>query len=52
MVINCFSGAQLKSGEQSNKLENVENGLQGRFHTHPLFFAITMGLLAEVINSR
>nr|GMD30644.1 stromal processing peptidase, chloroplastic [Ipomoea batatas] len=43
---------QLKSGEQSNKLENVENGLQGRFHTHPLFFAITMGLLAEVINSR
>lgn len=49
---STYNGQQLNSGEQPNKLENVENGLQGRFHTHPLFFAITMGLLAEVINSR
>ncbi|XP_052202121.1 stromal processing peptidase, chloroplastic [Diospyros lotus] len=29
-----------------------QKSLQGRFHSHPLFFAITMGLLAEIINSR
>ncbi|CAH9112963.1 unnamed protein product [Cuscuta epithymum] len=49
---SAYDGKQLKYDGQSNNPDNVEKVLQGRFHTHPLFFAITMGLLAEVINSR
>lgn len=30
----------------------VNGDLHQKFHSHPLFFAITMGLLAEIINSR
>lgn len=30
----------------------VEKDMQRRLRSHPLFFGITMGLLAEIINSR
>ncbi|VFQ95828.1 unnamed protein product [Cuscuta campestris] len=49
---SAYVGKQLKYDEQTNKQDNEERVLLERFHTHPLFFAITMGLLAEVINSR
>lgn len=49
---SAYDGKRPKYDEQTNKQDNVESVLQERFHTHPLFFAITMGLLAEVINSR
>ncbi|KAH6761523.1 Insulinase family protein, partial [Perilla frutescens var. hirtella] len=32
--------------------ENADKDLQGKLRSHPLFFAITMGLLQEIINSR
>lgn len=32
--------------------KNQENDLQGKIRGHPLFFGITLGLLAEIINSR
>ncbi|KAL2524805.1 Insulinase (Peptidase family M16) family protein [Abeliophyllum distichum] len=48
--MNCFANEH--SGEQAGELECAEKDLQGRFRAHPLIFAITMGLLAEVINSR
>ncbi|KAJ8536100.1 hypothetical protein K7X08_034501 [Anisodus acutangulus] len=34
------------------ELEQSDTNLQGRIRNHPLFFAIAMGLLAEIINSR
>ncbi|KAG8388150.1 hypothetical protein BUALT_Bualt02G0096000 [Buddleja alternifolia] len=45
-------GDHQKFEEQPKELENAEKDLQGRLRTHPLFFAITMGLLQEIINSR
>ncbi|XP_073144793.1 stromal processing peptidase, chloroplastic [Henckelia pumila] len=38
--------------QQSGGSENAEKGVQGKLRDHPLFFAVTLGLLAEVINSR
>ncbi|KAL7244549.1 hypothetical protein ACSBR2_000018 [Camellia fascicularis] len=43
---------QSKSEESPVDRKDAHNNLQGRFRCHPLFFAITMGLLAEIINSR
>ncbi|XP_073017090.1 stromal processing peptidase, chloroplastic-like [Primulina eburnea] len=37
---------------QSGESENAKKGVQGKLRGHPLFFAVTLGLLAEVINSR
>ncbi|KAL8110200.1 hypothetical protein AgCh_026060 [Apium graveolens] len=34
------------------EVQDVKKNLQKRLHSHPLFFAITLGLLAEIINSR
>ncbi|CAN4086580.1 unnamed protein product [Withania somnifera] len=34
------------------ELEESHTNLQGQVRNHPLFFAITMSLLAEIINSR
>ncbi|XP_047940416.1 stromal processing peptidase, chloroplastic [Salvia hispanica] len=49
-VINVSAfGEHLKSEDQHSKLENA---VQGKLRAHPLFFAITMGLLQEIINSR
>ncbi|KAL3818489.1 hypothetical protein ACJIZ3_004394 [Penstemon smallii] len=42
----------VKFEELPGESGNTENDLQGRLRAHPLFFAITLGLLAEVINSR
>ncbi|CAA3007098.1 stromal processing peptidase, chloroplastic [Olea europaea var. sylvestris] len=42
----------LKFGTQPEELENADMKLQGKLCAHPLFFAITLGLLAEIINSR
>ncbi|CAA6672630.1 unnamed protein product [Spirodela intermedia] len=32
--------------------KNVNSGVQRNIRSHPLFFAVTLGLLAEIINSR
>ncbi|KAJ0932348.1 putative processing peptidase [Helianthus annuus] len=40
------------TGGQVMKAENVNFDLQRRSRNHPLFFAIAVGLLAEIINSR
>ncbi|KAI3463546.1 hypothetical protein Pfo_020209 [Paulownia fortunei] len=45
-------GEHLKFEEQPGELENAEKDLQGKLRAHPLFFAITLGLLQEIINSR
>lgn len=50
--ISTNNDEHLKSVELISKLESNGNNLQGEFYKHPLFFAITMGLLAEIINSR
>ncbi|KAL0397213.1 UNVERIFIED_CONTAM: Stromal processing peptidase, chloroplastic [Sesamum calycinum] len=38
--------------EQPGGLDITQKDLQGKLHAHPLFFAITMGLLQEIVNSR
>ncbi|KAL7152707.1 hypothetical protein ABFS83_04G116200 [Erythranthe nasuta] len=45
-------GEHIKFEEQPQELENSNKDMQGKLRTHPLFFAITMGLLQEIINSR
>ncbi|KAL6996046.1 hypothetical protein U1Q18_006181 [Sarracenia purpurea var. burkii] len=50
--ISTGSDEQSKSEESHAEREDAQNSLQRRFRSHPLFFAITMGLLAEIINSR
>ncbi|KAL8056410.1 hypothetical protein ABFX02_04G118100 [Erythranthe guttata] len=45
-------GEHVKFEEQPQELENSDKDMQGKLRTHPLFFAITMGLLQEIINSR
>ncbi|KAK6127821.1 hypothetical protein DH2020_038423 [Rehmannia glutinosa] len=45
-------GEHVKFEEQPGELETAEKSLQGELRAHPLFFAITMGLLQEIINSR
>ncbi|KAI3455136.1 hypothetical protein Pfo_011799 [Paulownia fortunei] len=50
---NLFeSVSNVTAFEQVGESENAKQDLQGRLHAHPLFFAITMVLLAEIINSR
>lgn len=51
VCLQLFADEGLKSEEPLAKLVNNGNKLQG-FRSHPLFFAITLGLLAEIINSR
>lgn len=50
--LNCYPDEHLKFGTQPEELENADMKLQGKLCAHPLFFAITLGLLAEIINSR
>ncbi|KAH9694153.1 Stromal processing peptidase [Citrus sinensis] len=38
--------------EESMMLKDIEKDQQRKLRSHPLFFGITMGLLAEIINSR
>lgn len=49
--ISITEDAQPKS-EEFVKGEDIRKDYQRRLRGHPLFFGITMGLLAEVINSR
>lgn len=46
------SDEQGKSEISSVESSNGEKEAQSKIRGHPLFFAITMGLLAEIINSR
>ncbi|KAA0047681.1 stromal processing peptidase [Cucumis melo var. makuwa] len=41
-----------RTGESDESDSDIEKGLQRKLRSHPLFFGITMGLLAEIINSR
>ncbi|CAK9145304.1 unnamed protein product [Ilex paraguariensis] len=50
--ISADDDEQFQSEEQPVKMDHVAKDLGGRYRSHPLFFAITMGLLAEIINSR
>ncbi|KAL3512114.1 hypothetical protein ACH5RR_024831 [Cinchona calisaya] len=50
--LSPYEDEQLKSEDQLIELENSDKEFLRVFRSHPLFFAITMGLLAEVINSR
>ncbi|OWM81129.1 hypothetical protein CDL15_Pgr007160 [Punica granatum] len=49
--ISLSDGAQSTS-EELNVEKNVGTISQTKLRSHPLFFGITMGLLAEIINSR
>ena len=35
-----------------SEMKSCRKDLLRKLHNHPLFFGITMGLLAEIINSR
>ncbi|XP_071715631.1 stromal processing peptidase, chloroplastic-like isoform X2 [Rutidosis leptorrhynchoides] len=44
--------AQSENEGQLAKAENINTNLPNKYRNHPLFFAIAVGLLAEIINSR
>jgi predicted Zn-dependent peptidase len=51
--IDLFESIRNMSADYDDQSKSeAQNKLQGRFRSHPLFFAITLGLLAEIINSR
>ncbi|KAL6223602.1 hypothetical protein ACLB2K_006985 [Fragaria x ananassa] len=50
--ISSCDDAQLKSEELVAEGKDTQEDLQRKLRGHPLFFGITMGLLAEIINSR
>ncbi|KAJ6873741.1 hypothetical protein NC651_032553 [Populus alba x Populus x berolinensis] len=50
--ISVTADAQPNSDPQQIDSKDVQKDKQGKLRSHPLFFGITMGLLAEVINSR
>ncbi|KAL9227600.1 hypothetical protein vseg_003272 [Gypsophila vaccaria] len=56
--VDLFESSQIvpcETGEHTNSEVSVlkgSNTLQSKIEGHPLFFGITMGLLAEIINSR
>ncbi|XP_004289591.1 PREDICTED: uncharacterized protein LOC101310172, partial [Fragaria vesca subsp. vesca] len=50
--ISSCDDAQLKSEELVAEGKDTQKDLQRKLRGHPLFFGITMGLLAEIINSR
>lgn len=49
--VSAYDG-EISATESLVEVQNVKKDLQKRLHSHPLFFAITLGLLAEIINSR
>lgn len=53
-IINCntYADIQPKSEELLMERKDVKKDQQRKLRSHPLFFGITMGLLAEIINSR
>lgn len=54
--ILIFTGDDLAGSQSVSEELNVEKDVgtvsQSKLRSHPLFFGITMGLLAEIINSR
>ncbi|KAJ6880301.1 stromal processing peptidase [Populus alba x Populus x berolinensis] len=50
--ISVTADAQPNSDPQQIDSKDVQKDKQGKLRSHPLFFGITMGLLAEIINSR
>ncbi|KAL9347677.1 hypothetical protein Peur_059043 [Populus x canadensis] len=50
--ISVTADAQPNSDPQQIDRKDVQKDKQGKLRSHPLFFGITMGLLAEIINSR
>ncbi|RXH81719.1 hypothetical protein DVH24_035140 [Malus domestica] len=50
--ISTHDDAKLKSEEVLMVDEDTQKDVQRKLCGHPLFFGITMGLLAEIINSR
>ncbi|KAE8057482.1 hypothetical protein FH972_014172 [Carpinus fangiana] len=50
--ISTIEGSQSTSVELHMEGQDVQKDLQRKLRGHPLFFGITMGLLAEIINSR
>ncbi|KAF7150191.1 hypothetical protein RHSIM_Rhsim02G0142400 [Rhododendron simsii] len=51
--IDLFESLGNMSADNDDQSKSeAQNKPQGRFRSHPLFFAITLGLLAEIINSR
>ena len=47
-----YADAELKSEELVVEGKDIQKDMQRKLRGHPLFFGITMGLLAEIINSR
>ncbi|KAI9382569.1 hypothetical protein POPTR_014G149200v4 [Populus trichocarpa] len=50
--ISVTADTQPNSDPQQIDRKDVQKDKQGKLRSHPLFFGITMGLLAEIINSR
>ncbi|KAF4355476.1 hypothetical protein F8388_015230 [Cannabis sativa] len=51
-VDRVYAGVQPNTEELLTEAKGFEKDLQRKLRGHPLFFGITMGLLAEIINSR
>lgn len=47
-LFESLHNGELSNSENSNDVKKLQSKIRG----HPLFFGITMGLLAEIINSR
>lgn len=52
MTVISYMVAELKSEELLMVDKDIQKDLRRKLRGHPLFFGITMGLLAEIINSR
>ncbi|OMP10324.1 hypothetical protein COLO4_04620 [Corchorus olitorius] len=54
LVLSHYAAAQILAAVEPHSEEgkDIQKDLQRKLRGHPLFFGITMGLLAEVINSR
>ncbi|CAL1404357.1 unnamed protein product [Linum trigynum] len=51
-LFRSISDLSVSSEDQSTEEKDVHKESQMKLRSHPLFFGITMGLLAEIINSR
>ncbi|KAI4339987.1 hypothetical protein MLD38_024869 [Melastoma candidum] len=50
--ISIGDDVQLHSEESSVEVKGAESSTRSKLRSHPLFFGVTLGLLAEIINSR
>lgn len=51
-MAKSYAVGQANTDELLVEAEDTGKDLQRKLRGHPLFFGITMGLLAEIINSR